>query len=46
MLTIRSKLLNLASIVVALLSVPPKYHFKEHGKTTPVKKQPTTIKRF
>jgi len=38
-LTIRSKPSNLASIFVALLPVPPKYHFKGHGKTTAVKEQ-------
>jgi len=37
--TIRSKPLNLASILVALLPIPPKYHFKGHGKTTDVKEQ-------
>jgi hypothetical protein len=37
--TIRSKPSNLASILVALLSVPPKYHFKGHGKTTAMKEQ-------
>jgi hypothetical protein len=31
--------LSLASILVALLPVPPKYHFKVHGKTTPLKNQ-------
>jgi hypothetical protein len=37
--TIRSEPSNLASILVALLPVPPKYHFKELGKTTGVKEQ-------
>jgi hypothetical protein len=37
--TIRSTHSNLARILVALLPVPPKYHFKGHGKTTPIKKQ-------
>jgi hypothetical protein len=37
--TIRSEPSNLPSILVALLPVPLKYHFKEHGKTTPVKEQ-------
>jgi len=32
--TIRSKLSNSASILVALHPVPPKYHFKGHGKGT------------
>jgi len=35
--TIRSKPGNLGSILVALLPVPPKYHFEGHGKTPPVK---------
>jgi len=35
--TIRSKPSNLAGILVALLPVPPKYHFKGHGKTPAVK---------
>jgi len=38
-LTIRFKPSNLASILVALLPIPPKYHFKEHGKTTAMKEQ-------
>ena len=38
-LTIRSKPSNLASILVALLPVPRKYHFKGHGKTSDVKEQ-------
>ena len=38
-LTIRSNPSNLASILVTLLPVPPKYHFKGHGKTTAVKEQ-------
>jgi len=38
--TIRSKSSNLASILVALFPIPPKYHFKGHGKTTAVKEQP------
>jgi hypothetical protein len=37
--TIRSKPSNLASILVALLPVPPKYPIKGHGKTTAVKDQ-------
>jgi len=37
--TIGSKPPNLANIVVALVPVPPKYHFKGHGKTTAVKDQ-------
>jgi len=37
--TISSKPSNLASILVALLPVPRKYHFKGHGKTTAVKEQ-------
>jgi len=37
--TIRSKPSILASILVALLPVPPKYHFTGHGKTTAVKEQ-------
>jgi hypothetical protein len=36
-LTIRSKPSNLASILVALLPVAPKYHFKGHRKTTAIK---------
>jgi len=31
--------LNLASILVALLPVPPTYHFKGQGKTTALKEQ-------
>jgi hypothetical protein len=38
-LMIRSKPSNLASIRLALLPVPPKYHFKGHGNTTAVKEQ-------
>jgi len=38
-LTIRLKLSNLASILVALLPVPPKYHSEGHGKITTVKEQ-------
>jgi len=30
---------TLASVLVAVLPVPPKYHIKRHGKTTGVKKQ-------
>jgi len=37
--TIRSKPSDLASILDALLPVPPKYHFKEHGNTTAMKQQ-------
>jgi hypothetical protein len=37
--TIRSKSSNLATIVVALLPVPPKYHLHEHRKTTAMKEQ-------
>jgi hypothetical protein len=37
--TIRSKPSNLASILVALLSIPPKYHFEGHVQTTAVKEQ-------
>jgi len=37
--TIRSQTSNLASILVALLPVPPKYHFKGLGTTTGVKEQ-------
>jgi len=36
--TIRSKPSNLASILVALLPVPPKYHFKGHVDATAGKK--------
>jgi len=38
-LTIRSKPSNVASTLVALLPVPPKYHFKGHGKITAMKGQ-------
>jgi len=38
-LTIISKSSNLVSVLVALLPVPPKYHFKGHVKTTTMKKQ-------
>jgi len=38
-LMIRSKPSNLASILVALLPVPPKHRFKGHGKTSAVKEQ-------
>jgi len=38
-LTIGSQALNLASIPVALLPVPPKYHFTGHGETTATKEQ-------
>jgi len=34
-----SKPFNLGSIPVALLPVPPKHHFKWHGKTTAVREQ-------
>jgi len=37
--TIRSKPSNLASILVALVTVPPKSHIKEHGKTTAMEEQ-------
>jgi len=37
--TIRSKPSNLGSILVALLPIPPKYHFEGRGKTTAVKEQ-------
>jgi hypothetical protein len=37
--TIRSKPSNLASILAALLPIPPKYYFKGHGKTTALKEQ-------
>jgi len=37
--TIGSKPSNLASILVALLPVSTKYHFKAQGKTTPMKEQ-------
>jgi hypothetical protein len=33
------KALNLKSILVAPLSVNPKYHCMEHGKTTAMKEQ-------
>jgi hypothetical protein len=36
---IRSMPPNLATILVAHLPVPPKYHFKGHGKTPAVKEQ-------
>jgi len=36
---IRSKPSNLASILVALLPVPPKNYFKERGKTTALEEQ-------
>jgi hypothetical protein len=36
---IRLKPSNHASILVALLPVPPKYHFEGHGKTTAMKEQ-------
>jgi len=36
---IRSNPSNLASVIVALLPIPPKYQFKGHGKTTAVKEQ-------
>jgi len=31
--------LNLGSSLVTLIPVPPKYHFKGHGKTTALKEQ-------
>jgi len=31
--------LNLANILVAVLSIPPKYYFKGHGKTTAMTEQ-------
>jgi len=36
---IRSRPVNLANLLVALLYVPPKSHFKGHRKTTAVKEQ-------
>jgi hypothetical protein len=36
---ISSNPFNIASIVVSLLSVPAKYHLKEHGKTTAMNEQ-------
>jgi len=36
---IRSKPSNYASIILALLPIPLKYHFKGHGKSTAVKGQ-------
>jgi len=38
-LTIRSKPLNLSSILVALPPIPPKSDFKGHGKRTAIKEQ-------
>jgi hypothetical protein len=38
-LTIRSKPSNLASILVALLPIPLKDHFKGHRKTTTMQEQ-------
>jgi hypothetical protein len=38
-LTNRSKHLNLGSVSVAPLPVPPKYYFKRHGKSTCMKEE-------